>query len=459
MTAGLWCSVFNSKARAFRFWAAIFTLVSLWNAVIAPTFARELLCSYDGGGGTSETTSPPMLIGIGAQKSGSSMIFSALSQHPQIVASRSKEVHFFSTYSVLGHSLDAYLKNWDDWENKLNQTNGGSLFEFTPRYLATSFTPCRIRRILPNAKFIVTLREPIARANSALNMNRGYTYLAVKRGQPRGSECARFAPWDSVVTESLRAIRESGDACVGTGIHSEVTWKDCGVMPLNPISRGLYCAQISWWFRNFDPSQFIFVNAEDLKRLNMAKIRQNQGKQLFKSENPEVVGKKLSEFYEEPNQQLYRFLAENGHNFSEFRHNYEKNGSSCLKKTNYDAEISIMEAGKLCCTVSNSLKAAPRSTPRSGGFMQFLPADFCLKTLNGQEIEPADFGLIFGLPQLATDHQAQVERLKLRLEQEFPLGLTDQEGDGGLVFSMVLLLLLVVCGGCRTFQKRAWKSE
>ncbi|GMH41746.1 hypothetical protein BSKO_09656 [Bryopsis sp. KO-2023] len=118
-----------------------------------------------------------------------------------------------------------------------------------------------------------------------------------------------------------------------------------------------------------------------------------------------------------------------------------------------------MEAGKLCCTVSNSLKAAPRSTPRSGGFMGFLPVDFCQKTLNGQEIEPADFGLIFGLPQLATDHQAQVERLKLRFEQEFPLGLTHQEGGGGLVFSMVLLLLLVVCGGCRTLRKRTRKSE
>ena len=55
--------------------------------------------------------SPHFLI-IGTQKGGTSSLYSALCQHPQILKAARKEVHFFDQYYSRGHNW--YLEQFPD---------------------------------------------------------------------------------------------------------------------------------------------------------------------------------------------------------------------------------------------------------------------------------------------------------------------------------------------------------
>lgn len=44
------------------------------------------------------------------------------------------------------------------------------LFEATATYLHVAGAPCRMKALLPDAKFLVVLRDPVARALSHYNM-------------------------------------------------------------------------------------------------------------------------------------------------------------------------------------------------------------------------------------------------------------------------------------------------
>jgi len=103
--------------------------------------------------------SGPQFIGVGAQKAGTSWIYSCMSEHPDIFFPR-KEIHFFSRE-----------KNWVkgiQWYEDLfagaprNCLRG----EFSTSYLYDVGSAARIHRLYPDAKIVVVLRDPIDRALS-----------------------------------------------------------------------------------------------------------------------------------------------------------------------------------------------------------------------------------------------------------------------------------------------------
>lgn len=101
----------------------------------------------------------------GAQKSGTSALYSYLKEHPQIFMPDIKELHFFDlAYSHKRVSCDKYLSYFHGFERE--QVIG----EATPIYMYWS--PCaeRIQKYNPNMKWIVILRNPIERAFSHWNM-------------------------------------------------------------------------------------------------------------------------------------------------------------------------------------------------------------------------------------------------------------------------------------------------
>jgi len=111
------------------------------------------LCSLAEGG------RKPDFIGLGAQRSGTSWIYSCLYEHPEIY-SPIKEIHFFSRERN-------WPKGYSWYENifvgaKKNQKVG----EFSTSYLANKETPQRIYQQYPDAKLMVVLRDPVERAFS-----------------------------------------------------------------------------------------------------------------------------------------------------------------------------------------------------------------------------------------------------------------------------------------------------
>lgn len=100
----------------------------------------------------------PHFLVIGTQKGGTSSLYNALTQHPQILKAARKEVHFFDQHYGRGHSW--YLKQFPDCPP--GQITG----EASPFYMAHPLAARRIAEHCPQTRLIVLLRNPADRAIS-----------------------------------------------------------------------------------------------------------------------------------------------------------------------------------------------------------------------------------------------------------------------------------------------------
>jgi len=129
--------------------------------------------------------SPDFLV-IGVQKSSSSSIISSLGLHPEIYTPMvkhegivSQEVHFFDSkrYAELGFKWYQSL-----FYHPVKRVSG----EKTPEYISNFYAQRRIRKHLPNVKLILSLRNPVDRAWSAMQhirrMNASWGLDAIKAG-------------------------------------------------------------------------------------------------------------------------------------------------------------------------------------------------------------------------------------------------------------------------------------
>src|SRR5262245_53871580 len=111
----------------------------------------------------------PDFILIGAQKSGTSSMFSYLRQHPQIVRPVFKEPYYFDRHYDRG--LSWYGCNFPARSTieRLNDRHGRPhlAFEATATYVFDERVPGRIAADIETRKFIVLLRNPVDRAISA----------------------------------------------------------------------------------------------------------------------------------------------------------------------------------------------------------------------------------------------------------------------------------------------------
>lgn len=161
--------------------------------------------------GWAEAPKPrkPLVIGIGAQKAGTSWLYSALSQHPGIWTSPMKEVHYFDHVFCPSHKAWT-LEQYGHVESQIwkqNRDQHGLIplpmaeyfsriqakKSFTERWYREIFAPApsgvlpaeitpaysglppegvdHIAEYLPNTKFIYMIRDPVDRAISQLYMN------------------------------------------------------------------------------------------------------------------------------------------------------------------------------------------------------------------------------------------------------------------------------------------------
>lgn len=124
---------------------------------------------------------------IGAQKCGTTWISHLLSQHPEIHVPKRKELHYFNESSQLDKGLDWYREQFAP------QRGERFLAEATPNYFWNHALPDDryasinifdiaplVRRINPDARLIVSLRDPADRAVSAY-----YHYIATGLIDPR----------------------------------------------------------------------------------------------------------------------------------------------------------------------------------------------------------------------------------------------------------------------------------
>ncbi len=109
----------------------------------------------------------PAFIIIGAMKSGTSSLYRYLATHPDTVPSSIKETDFFRTHEDFSKGLE--------WYESLFDSPGRYAFEASPNYTKRHRfpgVPERIRSVVPAAKLIYVVRDPIGRVVSHYIHNR-----------------------------------------------------------------------------------------------------------------------------------------------------------------------------------------------------------------------------------------------------------------------------------------------
>jgi hypothetical protein len=115
----------------------------------------------------------PNYLIVGAPKCGTSSLARWLEQHPQVYMVPEKELHFFTGYWEQGL----------DWYEACFQPNGEPLVgEASPAYLANHTAHERMASIVPDAKLIAMVRNPVDRAYSH------YWHWHDRKGEKRSFE-------------------------------------------------------------------------------------------------------------------------------------------------------------------------------------------------------------------------------------------------------------------------------
>jgi hypothetical protein len=96
----------------------------------------------------------PDFVIIGAQKAGTTVLFDMLAEHPQVSLSTVKEIHYF----------DINFRRGEEWYRRHFDRHIAG--EASPYYIFHPSTHDRMKALIPNAKVIAILRDPVERALS-----------------------------------------------------------------------------------------------------------------------------------------------------------------------------------------------------------------------------------------------------------------------------------------------------
>lgn len=249
-------------------------------------------------------TVPDFLI-IGAQKCGTSSLYTYLSQHPSVCPAFVKEVRYFNNHFQKG--LRWYKAHFPStlYIKMKGRKSGHNLItgEGEPSYLPNPIVPQRVFNLIPTVKLIVMLRNPVDRAYSQ------YHHRIV-----RGHEKLSFEE----VVEADKAKLKNGWAGLNTG-----NFKSLGHTHYSYLPRGLYVDQLKMWRDVFPENQFLILKAEEFFRdtqtvfnqvlsfLDLPAYELKEYKRVnaseYKKEMSFKTRKDLAGYFQPHNQRLYTY--------------------------------------------------------------------------------------------------------------------------------------------------------
>jgi len=242
---------------------------------------------------------PDFLI-IGTQRGGTTSLFNYLAQHPQIIPSRRKEIHFFDYQFNKGFSwYKAYFPLKLFKSKKL-------AMEASPSYIFHPHTPKRIKSILPDIKFILLLRNPIDRAYSQYLL----AYANKVEQRPFSEVIRTEDTWFHIEHKKILA-----DENYYSYDHHRRSF----------LNRGKYIIQIKNWLKWFSREQILILISEDFFNnplrtlsqicmfLEIDNISFDITKKLNKTLFLKPMNKNdrlfLQKYYKPFNEELYEFLG------------------------------------------------------------------------------------------------------------------------------------------------------
>jgi Sulfotransferase domain len=176
---------------------------------------------------------------VGAMKSGTSSLHYYLTQHPQVIAPLRKEVHYFDLNFRRGESW--YRANFG------REGQAGVNIDSSPYYLFHPRVPQRAHALVPDAKLVVLLRDPVRRA---------YSHYWHQRN--KGRESLSFE--DAIAAEPDRIGRAHELLARG-----EIERSDAHQY-YSYLARGRYAEQLARWLQFYPRGQLLVLRFEDLAR-------------------------------------------------------------------------------------------------------------------------------------------------------------------------------------------------
>jgi hypothetical protein len=248
---------------------------------------------------TSLRTLPNFLV-IGVMKGGTTSLFNYLSRHPQVNPPFRKEIKFFDIHYPKG--LGWYRAHFP---LQAKMKAGAVTGEATPYYLFHPLAAQRAAKILPEAKLIVLLRNPVDRAYSHYNH-----MVRVKRETLSFEEAIEREP-ERLDGEVEKII---ADPNYSTFTHVHYSY----------LARGRYAEQIQTLLQLFPKENILILQSEDLyaepvKVMEMAfsflSLPFKMGKYevfkqgTYKGDMEPATRQKLIDYFRPYNQQLYTLLS------------------------------------------------------------------------------------------------------------------------------------------------------
>ena len=167
----------------------------------------------------------PDLLVIGGQRCGTSTLYRHLGRHPDVSPSLRKEVEYFSRRYDRGD-------RWYRAHFALDVQRDRLSFEATPDYLFHPLAAARAATVVPDARLVVMLRDPVARAWSHYHHMVGL-----------GHEHLDF---DAAVTAEPDRCADDLARLADNPLHDPVA-----LLRYSYVARGRYAEQLARWFEHF----------------------------------------------------------------------------------------------------------------------------------------------------------------------------------------------------------------
>ena len=248
---------------------------------------------------TSPARPLPDFLILGAQKAGTTALYAYLRRHPDLTGPSWKEVSFFDRRWTRG--LAWYRGNFPNRA----RTRGKLVGEASPSYLFHPLAPERVREVVPDARLVALVRNPVDRALSHHNHE-----VALGR-EPLSFE-------EALDAEDARLRGEVERMLADPGYFSREWWSH------TYKARGRYAEQLERWLAVFPREQLLAVPSDDLAADpagTHARVLEFLGarpqrldayprvyERQYEPMQPETRERLVAEF-EEPNRRLYELLG------------------------------------------------------------------------------------------------------------------------------------------------------
>jgi hypothetical protein len=249
----------------------------------------------------------PDFLVIGAQKAGTTALYAYLRWHPGIGGPSWKEASFFDRHYWRGEAwyrghFPNQVRMW-----RAERANGRRLVvgEASPSYILHPLAPERVRRLVPEARLIAVLRDPVDRA-----------YSHYQHEVSRGTETLSF---EQALDAEEDRVRGEVERMTADPTYLSRPWWN-----FTYLARGRYAEQLERWFCAFPPEQLLVVSSADLLDRPAQIYREvlefvgvgphdlPDYPRVFSREYdqmPEEARARLRTYYAKPNRRLYGLLG------------------------------------------------------------------------------------------------------------------------------------------------------